>query len=189
MIQRDLKIGLVLGLVIVAGVIFKLAIDPRLSTESRLNSNDFNDSLHGIDFQNTSQDNTSNEVEQSLYPDNQNEKVETVISQNTVTPTESARQNNDDAIPYSAWQNTNEEAHPEIRTQIELPVTPDKNPEVVETPSKPERFHIVQEDETLSSISRMYYGTPNKWQKIVDANPDVIKNPNKIKPGMKLVIP
>ena len=36
MIQRDLKIGLVLGLVLVAGVVVKLAIDPRLSTEARM---------------------------------------------------------------------------------------------------------------------------------------------------------
>lgn len=51
------------------------------------------------------------------------------------------------------------------------------------------RFHIVRKNETLSAISQQYYGTPNQWQKIVKANPEVLKNPDKISPGTKLIIP
>ena len=51
------------------------------------------------------------------------------------------------------------------------------------------RFHIVRRGENLSAISQQYYGSANKWQKILDANKDTLKDPNKIAPGMKLIIP
>ena len=54
---------------------------------------------------------------------------------------------------------------------------------------KTTRFHIVRKEETLSAIAQQYYGTPAKWQKILDANKNVIKDPNKLQPGTKLIIP
>lgn len=51
------------------------------------------------------------------------------------------------------------------------------------------RFHIVRSRETLSQISQQHYGTVREWKKILDANPDVVKDANKILPGMKLTIP
>ena len=52
-----------------------------------------------------------------------------------------------------------------------------------------EKFHIVRKGETLSEISRKYYGSANKWQKILDANRNVISDANKLRPGTKLIIP
>jgi nucleoid-associated protein YgaU len=54
---------------------------------------------------------------------------------------------------------------------------------------KTERYHIVSSGETLSDISNKYYGSAGKWQKILDANRLLIENPNKLKPGTKLIIP
>jgi len=54
---------------------------------------------------------------------------------------------------------------------------------------KTQKFHIVREGETLSEISRKYYNSANKWQMILDANRNVIKDVNKIRPGTKLIIP
>ncbi len=54
---------------------------------------------------------------------------------------------------------------------------------------KTERFHIISEGETLSEISRKYYDSARKWQKILDANRDVIKDVSKLKPGTKIIIP
>ncbi len=54
---------------------------------------------------------------------------------------------------------------------------------------KTQRFHIVREGETLSEISRKYYDSANKWQKILEANRQIIKDVNKLRPGTKLIIP
>jgi nucleoid-associated protein YgaU len=59
----------------------------------------------------------------------------------------------------------------------------------MDEPIKTTRFHIVRRNETLSAISQQYYGSPDKWRKIVTANQKVIKDPNKIAPGTKLIIP
>lgn len=52
-----------------------------------------------------------------------------------------------------------------------------------------QRFHIVRDGENLSAISKKYYGSANKWPKILDANRSVVKDPDKITPGTKLIIP
>jgi nucleoid-associated protein YgaU len=52
-----------------------------------------------------------------------------------------------------------------------------------------QRFHIVRRRETLSAISYKYYGSATKWQKILDANRNIIKDPHRITPGTKLIIP
>jgi len=51
------------------------------------------------------------------------------------------------------------------------------------------RFHIVRKNETLSAIAQQYYGSPNQWRKIVEANKDAITDANKISPGVKIIIP
>ena len=52
-----------------------------------------------------------------------------------------------------------------------------------------ERIHVVEAGETLSGIAKKYYGKANAYMKIFDANKDVLKDPDKIKPGQKLRIP
>jgi nucleoid-associated protein YgaU len=56
-------------------------------------------------------------------------------------------------------------------------------------PVKTQRFYIVHKGDMLSTISQKYYGTVKKVDKIYEANRDVIKDKNRLKPGMKLVIP
>lgn len=51
------------------------------------------------------------------------------------------------------------------------------------------QIHTIREGETLSGISREYYGSENKWQKILAANRNVIRDANKLKPGTELIIP
>ena len=51
-------------------------------------------------------------------------------------------------------------------------------------------MHTVSGGENLWAIAKKYYGTGAKWQKIYDANKNVIgDNPDLIKPGMNLTIP
>ncbi len=52
-----------------------------------------------------------------------------------------------------------------------------------------ERIHTVATGDTLSSIASKYYGDASKWNKIAEANKDVLKDPNSLQLGQKLKIP
>lgn len=47
----------------------------------------------------------------------------------------------------------------------------------------------VEKDDTLQKIAKKFYGSYGQWTKIYDANKEVIKNPNFVKPGVMLKIP
>ena len=49
--------------------------------------------------------------------------------------------------------------------------------------------HTVTRGETLSSISMYYYGDATHWNDILEANRNILNNPNNLRPGMQLVIP
>jgi nucleoid-associated protein YgaU len=52
-----------------------------------------------------------------------------------------------------------------------------------------QRRYTVRAGDTLSKISREYYGDPNQFTKIFNANRSILKDPNSISPGQELVIP
>lgn len=47
----------------------------------------------------------------------------------------------------------------------------------------------VKPGETLSTIAAQYYGSGSKWSRIHQANTHVLPNPNRLEPGMVLVLP
>lgn len=51
------------------------------------------------------------------------------------------------------------------------------------------QFHDVAKGDTLSAISKKYYGDANKYQAIFEANRPMLSHPDKIYPGQKLRIP
>jgi nucleoid-associated protein YgaU len=51
------------------------------------------------------------------------------------------------------------------------------------------RRYTVQAGDTLSKISRQFYGDTGQYNKIFQANRDKLDDPNKIQPGQELVIP
>lgn len=51
------------------------------------------------------------------------------------------------------------------------------------------QFHDVVSGDTLSAISKKYYGDANKYNVIFEANKPMLSDPNKIYPGQKLRIP
>ena|SRR5215468_4904067 len=51
------------------------------------------------------------------------------------------------------------------------------------------RTYTVQAGDSLSKISRHFYGDANQYMKIFEANKDKLADPDKIKPGMELNIP
>ena len=51
------------------------------------------------------------------------------------------------------------------------------------------RTYTVASGDTLSKISKQFYNDANQWQRIFDANRDILSNPDRIFPGQKLRIP
>jgi len=125
--QKDLKIGMLVGLVLVMAVMLWLSIGPGLSPKA------------GI----------------------QHLRNVATVQENSGSP------NNHPTSSSAAGHPTVEQTE-KIKTQ---------------------RFHIVRKGETLSEISRKYYDSANKWQKILEANRQIIKDVNKLRPGIKLIIP
>jgi nucleoid-associated protein YgaU len=65
-------------------------------------------------------------------------------------------------------------------TKEETPVTRD-NPYA--------QYHVVAKGDTLSKIAEQYYGDMMLYKKIFEANRDILSDPDRIKPGQKLLIP
>jgi len=56
--------------------------------------------------------------------------------------------------------------------------------------SEPEaQYHTVVSGDNLSKIAKQYYGDPNKYPVIFEANKPMLSDPNKIYPGQVLRIP
>jgi nucleoid-associated protein YgaU len=56
------------------------------------------------------------------------------------------------------------------------------------TPPRAQAY-TVQSGDTLSKISKQFYGDAGKYMKIFDANKDQLSDPNKIKVGQVLQVP
>lgn len=163
--HKDLKTGLVLGLVLAIVAVIKLATDPRLSPKARMQK------LH-------------DETVQEEPPASDNNFSQAELSENQ-PPLDDLQQDT-----FGPDELTITDADTEKLTNENQPEPVESPPLVVQTEKiETQRFHIVRKNETLSSISKEYYGTANKWEKIYNANRDVVKNANKIKPGIKLIIP
>jgi nucleoid-associated protein YgaU len=136
--QKDLKIGMLLGLVLVMAVMLWLSISPGLSPKAG-----------GPD-------------PRSNPPQREGPARSNNFSTNGLT-TLNAEDNQSEPLDSTIYEQTEK-----IKTQ---------------------KFHIVRQGETLSKISHKYYGSANKWQMILDANRNVIKDVNKLRPGIKIIIP
>ncbi len=73
------------------------------------------------------------------------------------------------------------------KPSIEEDFLTEEEESIQETPTF--KTYKVMNGDTLQKISKQFYGTYKKWQKIYDANKDKLANPNRIKPGMTLNIP
>jgi nucleoid-associated protein YgaU len=49
--------------------------------------------------------------------------------------------------------------------------------------------YTVKSGDSLSAIAKHEYGDANQWQRIYEANRDIIKDPDMIHPGQELRIP
>ena len=61
--------------------------------------------------------------------------------------------------------------------------------QLVAPAADPAQYHDVVKGDTLSAISKKYYGDANKYNAIFEANKPMLSHPDKIYPGQKLRIP
>jgi nucleoid-associated protein YgaU len=77
--------------------------------------------------------------------------------------------------------------------QSPTPEQPTTNAVVAETETgstaTSARTYTVSSGDTLSKIARHFYNDSNEWQRIFNANRDVLSNPDRIYPGQHLRIP
>ena len=60
----------------------------------------------------------------------------------------------------------------------------------IEEKSKVEyKYYTVRKNDTLQKISSKFYGTTRKWKLIYEENKGIIKNPDRVYPGIKIRIP
>ncbi|HEY2979315.1 MAG TPA: peptidoglycan-binding protein LysM [Burkholderiaceae bacterium] len=59
----------------------------------------------------------------------------------------------------------------------------------VTTPADESKYYTVAKGDTLSKISKEFYGVPNKYPQIFEANKPMLTHPDKIYPGQLLRIP
>lgn len=146
--QKDLKIGMLLGLVLVTAAMLWLSIGPSLSPKTG-------------------------------GPDLRPVPSSTGGARSNRPPQEGhARSNNFSTNGLTALNAEDNQSEPPDSTIYE-------QAEKIKT----QKFHIIGEGETLSNISYKYYGSANKWRMILDANRNVIKDANKLRPGTKIIIP
>ena len=58
-----------------------------------------------------------------------------------------------------------------------------------QTPRAGEAIYVVKKNDSLWSIAASELGNGARWQELVKANADTLKNPDLLRPGMRLVIP
>ena len=157
--QKDLKIGLILGLAVVSVAVLWLATRPSLSPQARIMDAHGTVTGPGSVAQRGAARNPVAAVD--------GRKREALNASASTVPTPHTR--TDERPP----RNTASKPATYVR------------PERI----KPQRFHVVRDGETLSEISYDYYGSAGKWRRIFDANRKTIKDANVVVPGTKLIIP
>lgn len=79
---------------------------------------------------------------------------------------------------------------PTYTSSTETLPPPSRSDELLAPASGGGKTYTVKRGDSLSTISQKQYGTAKRWREIYNANKARIgKNPNKLRPGMKLIIP
>jgi nucleoid-associated protein YgaU len=160
--QRDFKIGLIVGLIFVVVAGLWLATRPSLSPEARM--------------QRLSEGNTDLQLSDEPQPFASDVRE---AARNQLSP-RTEGQMSGPGLPGGTTSHVSDST-----IAVRHPPADYEKPEKIRT----ERFYIVREGDNLSAISQLHYGTPNKWQVIFNANRRVIRDPDEIQPGMRLIIP
>ena len=157
--RKDLKTGIAIGVVLAAGAIVIMSVWPGASIESRLRRSRTADG-----------DEPAAKTAPNIKGEAESEPAEPQTHKDIAAPVEQL--NLDEAATVD----------------VEEIFTPQPEPPKAQD-QRQMRIHVVAGGETLSTISMMYYGSGSQWRRIIEANPKVITDENRLRPGMRLVIP
>ena len=184
--RSELKIGLIVGVLLAAGLIIYMVNQDQ----------PVNDSAPDITLPVDEDSQLPDEVE----PDTATAVVDelpddfTEISVASDQPVEQPAQPPQPEAPDAQVDLTKPEAQliPAIKEKPK-PVAPTVVPDPVDTPSEPDipdaRYYTVKKGDNLYRISELYFGEGRFWKIILDANKDIITNPDVVQEGWKLRIP
>ncbi len=154
--QKDMKIGMFVGLVLAAVVMVYVCTRPALSPKARM----------------LRQNNAVVQPDLSVEPPRERPDVQANVNE------------------QQAFRASERISEPTVAQPQPQPLNDAAFESVYrEQTYQAQKFYIVRKGDTLSKISKRYYGSPSKWRKIYEANRDVIEDPDVVKPGSKLRIP
>lgn len=78
---------------------------------------------------------------------------------------------------------------PPPKPVIPTATTPQVNITTPKPVAETAQEYTIKSGDSLSKIAKQFYGDAQKWNKIYEANKDVIKDPNLIHPNQKIKIP
>lgn len=157
--QKDLKIGLIVGLAIVSVAGLWLGTRPSLTPQARL-------------------------LDQSNVGAGRESVEPPVVGESAPTPRNTRERDNRNTTAANPPIRRATAGGGVERNSLATPAV-HVQPETI----TPQRFHIVRQGETLSEISYEYYGSAGKWRKIFEANRGTVKNADVVRAGTKLIIP
>ncbi len=117
-------------------------------------------------------------------PESQVKKIEEEI-QSSSTSIDVQEEVAQEVVPASASQQRRAVVIPPIEDEL---ASLDKVEEVPQGPTEDQSYTVLKDD-TLQKIAKKFYGSFGKWYMIYEANKEVIKNPNLVKPGTVITIP
>jgi len=127
------------------------------------------------------------ELVKNLKVENENLKRDLMTAQNRLKQLEGTvgqiRQSSVEPV-----RTTTPTASTNTTTRVQRPSPTETRPEVVD-PTQVPRSYTVQSGDSLSSISRRFYGTPSRWIDIYQANRDRLSSENALKVGQTIRIP
>ena len=171
--RRDVKTGMLIGLVVVTIAVIVISVWPGTTVEDRLRLNP------ARAVPNEPQTCLMPPIEApSVNPPRQEASLPHVPPQVPETALE--------VVPGPAEAVTPAVPRQTVRQAMERIVEESRQ----SPPEKAAPFiHTVLKDESLSTIAQTHYGDANKWPIIAEANKKVLPNVHLLRPGMRLVIP
>lgn len=192
--QRDLKIGLSLAL-LVLGVVGALLFRREEPKTARVPSLKSGKKLDEVIAERSRTPYMTGDVEfdEDSIPGDHSTAQRAAKPENLTKPEWLTQEDNDkDPFEVKAQTSASHTAIPaerKVSAYRPIPVAPTSTSATGRAEHHSSRTHTIGPGDTLSSIAHKYLGTPNRYQEIYEANRAVLKNPDRLPLGETLTIP